>query len=310
MKGLFIYASKGFTLRCRIKILQRPSLSNLLVLIYCLALFTLLPLPSHAVSFHVPEKLIYDLTWTGIKAGTASLEIKDDGNNVRIISTAQSAKWVSVFYTVDDRIESTLIKNEKFMSQRNTKDKENYPSPIPLPQGEGARGRVKEVFSGENNHSEFIGKPLNYRIKIREGRHRRNKEVIFDLNNKKATYLDYIQNERKEFDIPAFVFDPISSFYHIRTVQLDIGKPVYVTIFDSKKVWNVEVQVLRKEKVNLPIGTFDTIVIKPLMKSEGVFYRKGEILIWLTDDNKRIPVKLETKVVIGSVVATLVGGSY
>jgi hypothetical protein len=46
------------------------------------------------------------------------------------------------------------------------------------------------------------------------------------------------------------------------------------------------------------------------MKSEGIFYRKGEIYIWLTDDEKRVPVMLKTKVKIGSVNASLVGGSY
>ena len=226
---------------------------------------------SHAASFNVPEKFIYDLTWTGIKAGAASLESINNGDNIKIISTAQSARWVSIFYTVDDRAESTLIKN---LSQP------------------------------------FVGQPVNYRLKIREGRHRRDKEVIFDLNNSRATYIDHLENEKKEFEMPAFVFDPLSSFYYLRTLRLVVGESVYVTIFDSKKVWNVEVQVLRREKVTLPIGTFDTIVIRPLMKSEGIFYRKGDIFIWLTDDIKRIPVKLQAKVAVGHVTATLIQGNY
>jgi hypothetical protein len=234
-------------------------------------IFTFLPLPSYAASSNVPEKFIYDLTWTGIKAGTASLELINNGDKIKIISTAQSAKWVSVFYTVDDRVESILIKT---------------PS-LPL-----------------------TGQPANYRLKIREGRHRKDKEVIFNLSNSKAVYINHLENEKKEFDVPAFVFDPISSFYYLRTLRLVVGKSVYVTIFDSKKVWNVEVQVLRREKVTLPIGTFDTIVIKPLMKSEGIFYRKGDIYIWLTDDIKHIPVKLQTKVAVGNITATLIQGNY
>ena len=226
---------------------------------------------AHAEPFKVPEKFIYDLTWAGIKAGTAALELKKDGDRVKIVSTAQSARWVSVFYTVDDRIESVLAHNPSF-------------SPI--------------------------GQPLRYRIKIREGKHRRDKEVVFDRDRNKATYRDYLKNEKKEFDVPPSVFDPISSFYYLRTLKLTVGEPVYVTIFDSKKVWNVEVQVLRRERVTLPAGTFDTIVVKPNMKSEGIFYRKGEIFIWLTDDEKHIPVQLQTKVAVGSITATLVKGIY
>jgi hypothetical protein len=237
--------------------------------IFCLFLFRFSI--AHAEPFKVPEKFIYDLTWAGIKAGTASLELKKEGDTVKIVSTAQSAQWVSVFYTVDDRIESILSHNPSFSS---------------------------------------IGQPVQYRIKIREGRHRRDKEVVFDRSNNKAKYRDYLSNEKKEFNVPPSVFDPISSFYHLRTLKLTVGDPVYVTIFDSKKVWNVEVQVLRRERITLPTGTFDTIVVKPNMKSEGIFYRKGEIFIWLTDDLNHIPVQLQTKVAVGSITATLVKGIY
>ena len=260
-----------------------------IVIVFCMLTFTLIAIPSHSASFDIPEKFVYDLTWTGIKAGTASLEITNDGGKVKIISTARSAKWVSFFYTVDDRIESTLVKNEK-----------NPPSP---PISKGGKG-------GSSGESLFIGKPLNYRLRVREGRHKRDKEVFFDLNNGKATYIDYLGNEKKEFDVPPSVLDPVSSLYYVRTLNLVVGEPAFVTIFDSKRVWNIEVQVLRKERVDLPIGTFDAIVIKPLMKSEGIFYRKGDIFIWLTDDIKRIPIKLQTKVAVGYVTATLVRGNY
>ncbi len=264
---------------------------------FCFLSFAFFTAASNAASFNVPEKFIYDLTWTGIKAGTASLELINDGDDIKIISTAQSARWVSIFYTVDDRAESTLIKNE------------NNP-PSPLPDGRQAGPFSKGGKGGLSDESLSIGKPVNYRLKIREGRHRRDKEVIFDLNNSTAIYIDHLENEKKEFDMPAFVFDPLSSFYYLRTLRLVVGESVYVTIFDSKKVWNVEVQILRREKVTLPIGTFDTIVIKPLMKSEGIFYRKGDIFIWLTDDIKHIPVKLQTKVAVGHVTATLIQGNY
>jgi hypothetical protein len=81
-------------------------------------------------------------------------------------------------------------------------------------------------------------------------------------------------------------------------------------VFDNKKLYKVEIQVLNKETVETPLGTFKTILIKPIMKSEGIFYRKGDILIWLTDDEKKIPVMLKTKVPVGSVKAVLVNGKY
>ena len=222
-------------------------------------------------AFTVPEKLVFDLTWTGVKAGTATLEVANEKGNTKIISTARSADWVSVFYTVDDRIESVLKSAQKPMA---------------------------------------VGLPENYRIKLREGSHRRDNEVIFDHANRQATYINHRENGKKTFNINENCLDPLSSFYHIRTLQYEVGKSLYVNMFDNKKLWDVEVQVLRREKIKTGLGEFNTVVIKPLMKSEGIFNRKGDLYIWLTDDLKRIPVKMQTKVAVGSITATLVGGIY
>ena len=243
--------------------------TNILISI---AILLILPLSAvRASSFQAPEEFIYDLTWAGIKAGTASMELRNDDGRTRIISTAQSAKWISVFYTVDDRVVS--------------------------------------VVSEDSNRSS-PGLPLSYRLRLREGKHRKDKEVIFDRERNKAKYIDHLSKEYKEVDVPPMVFDPISSFFYLRSLRLVVGEPVYITIFDSKKVYDVEVQVLRREQVTVPRGTFDTIVVKPLMKSEGIFYRKGEIFIWLTDDARHIPVKMQSKVKIGSITASLVGGNF
>ena len=222
-------------------------------------------------AFTVPEKLVFDLTWTGIKAGTATLEVVNEEGNTKIISTARSADWLSVFYTVDDRTESVL---------------------------KGAQ--VPFV----------IGLPLNYRIKVREGRHRRDKEVIFDHAKREATYINHLENGKKMYEINENSLDPLSSFYHIRTLKFEVGKSLYVNMFDSEKLWDVEVQVLRKEKIKTELGEFNTVVIRPLMKSEGIFNKKGDLYIWLTDDLKRIPVKMQTRVIVGSITATLAGGTY
>lgn len=221
-------------------------------------------LSSNALAFNIPERLEYDLRWTGLKAGTSILEIKKDGDKIMISSTATSAKWVSVFYHVEDKIESIL-------------------NPI---------------------------LPISYRIKLKEGKHKRDKEVIFNHADKKVIYIDHLKKERQEFDTLEKLFDPLSGFYHLRNMNLKVGESVYLPVFDSKKIWSIEVKVLRKEELKTPSGTFNTIVIKPLMRSEGIFSRKGDIYIWLTDDEKKIPVQLKSKVVVGYITAILVGAKY
>jgi hypothetical protein len=227
-------------------------------------LISIAPLPASALS--IPEKLTYDLTWTGIKAGTATQEIIDDGNSIRVVSTVRSADWISVFFPVEDKIESSLAKAEP-------------------PQ---------------------LGLPNHFRMKVREGSHRRDREIIFDQKNLKAQYIDHIGGGKATLDILQNTYDAYSSFFYVRTLKLEVGKSVFVNILDNKKLWNVEVQVVKKEILHTILGEIKTIQVRPIMKSEGIFDRKGAIDIWVTDDDKRIPVRMKTKVKIGSVTATLV----
>jgi hypothetical protein len=227
----------------------------------------LITLPVHA-SYTIPERLEFDITWTGIKAGTAVQELVRDGTGLKIISTARSADWLSKLFYVEDRIETSLA-----------------PS------------------AGSQ-----LGLPRNYRMKVREGRHRRDKEIVFNRAAGKATYIDHLKGERKEMAISPTTVDTYTSFYLVRGMRLEPGRPVYVDILDSQKQWRVEVQVLRRETIRTKLGEFRTVVIKPMLKSEGIFEQKGELLVWLTDDARHVPVKMKSKVIVGSVTATLVKG--
>lgn len=228
------------------------------------ALVIAMPRPASALA--IPEKMVFDLTWTGLKAGSATQELTEEQETIRVVSTARSADWISAFFPVEDRVETI----------------------------------VRKVPSAP------FGLPLNFRMKVREGNHRRDREIIFDHAGGKAQFIDHLGGEKKEVEIGKNTYDPYSSFYYMRTLPLEVGKSVYVSILDNKELWNVEVQVLKKERLKTILGEVDTILIKPIIKSEGIFQRKGAIFIWLTDDARRIPVKMKTKVAIGSITATLV----
>jgi hypothetical protein len=233
-------------------------------------LLLMLTVPFRAYSFTIPEKLVFDLTWTGIKAGTATQEITFEDGALKIISTARSAGWLTPFFPVEDRIESVV---------------------------------AGSVSTGP-------GMPRSYRMRIREGKTRRDKEIVFEHDKGTALYLDHLNGDRKTVQINDKTLDTLSSFYFVRSLPLEVGKSVFIYVFDSKRLWHTEVQVLRKEKVKTRLGTFNTILIKPLMKSEGIFEKKGDMYIWLTDDGRHVPVKMKTKVPVGSITATLVGGIF
>lgn len=146
---------------------------------------------------------------------------------------------------------------------------------------------------------------LKYRITLREGSHRKDREVLFYPEPGVVLFRDYLSKEEKKIKVPDALLDPLGGFYVIRHRGLRVGRDEFIRIFDSKKVYDVRVEVIKKETIETSLGRFRTIVIKPHMKSEGIFYRKGEIYIYLTDDERHIPVMLRSKILIGSVVAEL-----
>ncbi len=217
----------------------------------------------------VPEKFVYYIYWSGIRAGMATLDFENTPKGIIIQSRATSATFISIFYRVDDVAGSMLYSD---------------------------------------------GYPRNYTLKIREGRHRRHKVTDFAMKPEdgpqKVIYNNKLDNETVEFYLEKQAFDPLSGLYEIRKRQLEVGRSEYLDIFDSKKLWKVEIEVLRKERVKVLGKEFDAIVIKPNLKSEGIFMKKGEIYIWLTDDEKKIPVMIKSKVKIGSIVIKLTEGDY
>jgi Protein of unknown function (DUF3108) len=228
-------------------------------------------LPRCASAFPMPERLEFEISYTGIPAGRAVQEVTQEGNEVHIVSTAKSAAWLRAFFPVDDRIESVLISGAPPLS---------------------------------------IGVPRLYRERIHEGWTRFQKDAIFDRQKLEVRTKDLMKNSETTRGITKRTYDTLSSFFYFRSVPLQVGTSYFIDIFDCKKLWNTEVQVLRREVIETPLGRFRTVVIKPLLKSEGIFARTGDMYIWLTDDERRIPVLMKSKVKIGSITATLVGGSY
>ena len=227
-------------------------------------------LPGRGLAQRIPEKLIYSLSWTGINVGTATQEITEKGNIRRIVSTARSNDWLSVFFPVEDLIESTLAK-------------------------QGAP---------------FPGLTLQHRIRMKEGKHRRDREIFFDQEKKVAHYVDHLSDDKRDVPLEGLTFDTYASFYYVRHLPLEVGKSVKVKVFYGKEADEVEVRVLKKETIKTVLGKVATIVIRPMVKSKGVFEGKGSVQIWLTDDERRIPVRAQTKVTVGSVTANLISGDY
>ncbi len=134
---------------------------------------------------------------------------------------------------------------------------------------------------------------------LSEGGYRANRQYAFD-QRRNVVYF-----EKDTIDVLPYVQDALSSLYFVRTQDLSVGKSVLVDNFTDGENYGLEVRVLRKETIKVPAGSFDCVVVEPLLKSVGVFKHEGNLTVWLTDDRLKMPVLMKSKVLIGSISAEL-----
>ena len=158
------------------------------------------------------------------------------------------------------------------------------------------------IYRVEDRYLTFIDveaiAPLRFEQHIREGSYSRDFTADFDQMRHVA------RTSEGEYPIPPYVHDILSAFYYARTVDYAgfvVGDTIGLHNFYKDKSHELAVRFLGRQELDVAAGTFKTIVVEPLVKEGGLFKSEGRIVIWLTDDERKLPVRVNTKVLIGSI---------
>lgn len=153
-------------------------------------------------------------------------------------------------------------------------------------------------------------KSLGYWQSVREGKYARDEWLAFNYANN--TYNNHRQDRDGNIKTQKMTFegeevlDMLSALYYVRLQPLPEKGEIYFDIVNRQKQYPLKVTVLGKKKVKVKAGEFNCIVVEPQFSGEGIFTAKGKSLkVWLTDDERRLPVKMSVEVFIGSVTAEL-----
>lgn len=223
--------------------------------------------------FRPGEKVTFDLSYFNVTAGTMTMEVKPfaNVNGVKAYHfelTGQTNSFFSKIYAVDDKV-TTYMSYEDMV-------------------------------------------PLSLQISIKESAQLAETRTFFDWKNMRASYwqkrITKEKGERShkvEWDLLPYSQNVITASYYLRAFKLEPGKKLAFRVADEGKNIVFTGEVLRREKLSTEIGELDTVVIRPQVTADGVFKPIGEILIWLTDDDRKFFVRLESKIKIGTIVAKL-----
>lgn len=223
--------------------------------------------------FRVGEKVTLDVTYFNIKAGEIDLKVLPfvEFNGAKSYSFEVDVRSYSLFsriYSVDDQAK-TYVDYESL-------------------------------------------RPYNLSITIKESKQLAETRTLFDWEKNKATYWKkkYSEDkgeEKKEitWDILPYSQNVISALFYLRTFQLAPKKKLAFRVADEGKNIVFTGEVLRREVLDTKAGKLKTVVVRPRVQVDGAFKPVGENLIWLTDDDRRFIVRIESKIKIGTLVAKL-----
>ena len=236
----------------------------------CLFLFsnTLINGQEIAKPFKDGEWLKYKMSYSGFfKAGTAELNLKETDLNGK-----------KVFYAKGFGKTSDFI---------------------------GWFFKVRDTY--ESYFDYYKVAPYLFKRDVNEGGYIIKRDTRFNQETKIATIEDFKYNTKKEVSF-GDVQDMISAFYYLRTINIDsikTGGEIDLNMFFDSKTFTFKLRFLGKEYIKTKFGKIKTIKLRPIVQSGRVFKEQESVTLWVSDDNNRLPIRLQADILIGSIKADL-----
>lgn len=224
--------------------------------------------------FRIGEKVVHDVSYLGMTAGSLMIEVKpfaevDGKRSYNFKTTIKTSSLFNSFYSVDDYV-TTLVDFETLV-----------PSVYTLHVKESSQLREARMFADvKKNTATFWEKKVTKKSGEEE------KKIQWDI-------LPYSQN----------VF---SAIFYLRNFHWTLGAEHAFRVADNGNNLVFKAKAIRKEKISTDVGDFDAIVIRPEIELQGQFKPTGENLVWLSDDERKFILRIESKIKIGSLVSEIV----
>jgi hypothetical protein len=152
--------------------------------------------------------------------------------------------------------------------------------------------------------------PSVFTLHVRESGQLREAQMYFDQDKLQATYWekkvtkkDGEENKKQQWEILPYTQSLFSAVFYLRFFHWDVGTENAFRVTDNEKNLVFRGKAIRKEKISTDAGEFNAIVIKPDVELRGKFETIGDNFIWLSDDEHRYILRIESKIKIGTLVS-------
>lgn len=176
-------------------------------------------------------------------------------------------------------------------------------------------GVTKSVFKVQDDYQSYFdirtGQPYRYIRKINEGGYTKNEEGFFQYAKNNVLVKDYKRNEQKNIsNTNKNIQDIISSFYYLRNQSkinsMKVGETIQIDMFFDQEVYKFKLKLLGREEIKTKFGKVKTLKFRPYVQSGRVFKEEESLTLWVSDDENKIPVKIQASLLVGSLKAELI----
>jgi hypothetical protein len=120
---------------------------------------------------------------------------------------------------------------------------------------------------------------------------------------------DYKNDTEKTFVIPKNTQDIMSAFYYLRNFpsidKIKPGESVAIDMFFDEETTKFKLKFICREDITTKFGTIATMVFRPLVQSGRVFKEQESVTVWISDDDNKIPLRIQANLAVGSIKADL-----
>jgi hypothetical protein len=174
-------------------------------------------------------------------------------------------------------------------------------------------GMAKFFFKVEDDYQSFFdketNKPYQFLRKIDEGGYTKHQEGFFNQDSNLVTVKDYKNNTQKTFPVSENIQDIVSSFYYLRNHpqinKLKIGESITIDMFFDDESTKFKLKFIGREDIKSKFGKVSCMVFKPLVQAGRVFKENESVTVWISDDENRVPIRVQADLAVGSLKADL-----
>lgn len=148
--------------------------------------------------------------------------------------------------------------------------------------------------------------PQRGSLYVEEGKRHRMKTTTFDQAKRQAKYeVQTSTRVERSLALPPLTQDSLSALYVLRCIPgLKAGDKFNMPVTDAGDVYKVQMQVAALESLKTPLGTMNALKIVPVITGSKTEPPRG-LSIWISDDPRRLPLKIEAQLAVGKFVVSL-----